>query len=244
MITAFLSDIHSNLLAMEAVLKDARNLRAKQIVCLGDMVGYGPRPMECVNRMMTEARLTVMGNHEVFVAFSEFDLRGLREDVADGIVLARNCLDESQLGLLRQLPLTARIDDVCIVHSSLEEPAAFPYVHTARDAFAHFQNQPTRLAFIGHSHVPEAWFSDGEKAFRAASRRGVLPLESSVKYLVNVGSVGQPRDRDPRACYVLFDDETDTVCWRRVTYNISGTVSAMKTLGMPQFSSSRLMFGN
>lgn len=243
MITAILSDIHANEVAMEAVLADAKRHHVEQFLCLGDIVGYGPKPLECFNRMMDLAKLTVMGNHEAFVGFAQFDLLGLREDVADGIVLARSEIDSERMEIIRRFPITARVGDVCLVHSSLEDPSSFPYVHEAKDAKAHFSNQPTRLAFIGHSHVPEAWYTGGEKPIRLAIRNYTLQLDDSGKYLVNVGSVGQPRDGDRRASYVLFDDAADTVRWRRINYDINATITAMAALGMPKFSSSRLLAG-
>ncbi len=242
--TAFLSDIHANLSALEVVLSDAQTNGADRIVCLGDTVGYGPRPMECLEMILDAAGLSVLGNHDYFTAFGGRILRGLREDVADGIAVARNSLEEHHLDALRALPLSVRCGDSVCVHSSLKDPQAFPYVHSRREAREHFAAQTTTMGFIGHSHVPRVWQAgpDGSVS-RASNGTGGIEIRPGMRYLVNAGSVGQPRDGDPRACYVLYDEDAGTVEWRRVPYDVKTTADAMLALGMPAFSAKRLARG-
>ncbi len=242
--TAFLSDIHANLAALEVVLSDVRRRDAGRIVCLGDIVGYGPRPMECLELILDAADLSVLGNHDYYTAFGGRMLRGLREDVADGIAVARNSLDEHHLDALRALPLSVRCGDCVCVHSSLQDPQSFPYVHTTREAREHFAAQTTPMGFIGHSHVPRAWQADAAGTIaKAPVEKGSLAIRPGVRYLINAGSVGQPRDGDPRACYALYDEEAGTVTWPRVPYDVKTTTDAMLALGMPAFSANRLSKG-
>lgn len=240
---ACISDIHSNLAALESVLADIRMARPDMVACLGDVVGYGPRPAECVKLVRKAARICVMGNHDAFVAHN-LPLQGVREDVADGILLATNQLDDDQLGWLRGLPLTSSHSGCTFVHSSLSQPAFFPYVHDSDDALAHFEEQNSPVCFHGHSHVPGVWIlgpGDPAPLFYPPAVRIVLPETS--RCLINVGSVGQPRDGDPRACYVLYDTATREARWRRLRYDVAATIHAMNSLGMPDCSSARLNQG-
>ncbi|GAB4177370.1 MAG: metallophosphoesterase family protein [Terrimicrobiaceae bacterium] len=240
---ACISDIHSNLVALESVLADIRHAQPDLVVCLGDIVGYGPQPAECLDLVKNAARICVMGNHDVYVA-QNLPLQGVREDVADGILLATNALDESQLTWLRGRPLTSSFGDCSFVHSSLSQPAFFPYVHDSDDALAHFEEQKTTICFQGHSHIPGVWiYAPGDSAptFFPPAPRKTLP--GNARCLVNVGSVGQPRDGDPRACYTLYDNESHELTWRRICYDVAATVQSMISLGMPEYSASRLFQG-
>jgi len=242
-ITAFVSDIHANLAAFQAVLRDMERLRVDTLVCLGDTVGYGPRPAECLDLMLRRCRISVIGNHDLLAAYYQYRLEGLREDVADGIILARNTVRESDAEALRKLPFTLRIGDTTCVHSSLEAPAEFPYILSRPDARRHLAQQSTLCGFFGHSHVAEAWVQEGRKVRRIQAGEEEIHLVEGAKYAINVGSVGQPRDGDPRACYAVYNSHSRTVRWRRVPYDISVTTRAMASLGMSAFSIERLSLG-
>lgn len=241
--TAFLSDIHANLTALEAVLSDVARQGVSQVVCLGDIVGYGPQPRECVERVMEEAAHCVLGNHDYYAVFGRTILRGLREDVADGIAVARNLLDERHLEQLRQLPISVRCGEVVCVHASLSDPQAFPYIRTGKDAREHFENQRSPLGVIGHTHIPQLWEHMPSRPRELKVEEGWLELQPETQYLANVGSVGQPRDGDPRACYLIYDDSAQTLLWRRVLYDTQTTAAAMLALGMPEMSAARLAQG-
>ena len=177
------------------------------------------------------------------VAYQTLDMKGLREDVADGILLARNALNDLQVEAIREMPLTVRSGDAACVHASLADPSGFPYVHTRVEAGEHFSRQTTRISFYGHSHVPEAWEFDGNRV-RWAERDGhELVLVEGLKYAVNAGSVGQPRDGDPRACYAIYNSAARVVQWRRVRYNVDATEQDMLSLAMSPFAASRLHTG-
>lgn len=240
---AILSDIHANLSALDAVLKDIGRRGVDGIACLGDTVGYGPRPLECIERIFEATHRIVMGNHDAFAVHLASPTRGLREDVADGILIARNQLDSHHISALGALPLTMQIEELTFVHSSLASPSDFPYIHDAKDALEHFANQNTRWAFAGHTHQPGAWsFGSAGLAAHNPETAEFRP-ETNARFLVNVGSVGQPRDNDPRACYAVFDSQANTVQWVRVHYDVARTISDMNALGMPDFSAARLLEG-
>lgn len=243
MIIAFVSDIHGNLTAWEAVLRDMEAFRVDSVICLGDTVGYGPKPSECMDLMLRTCSGAVLGNHDALTAYPDISLRGLREDVADGILHARATLRDREIEALREMPLTLRIGDFICVHSSLQAPDEFPYVLTKREARAHFQTQTTPLSFFGHSHVPEGWLIEGRKIRKLPANHEEISLVEGPRYAFNVGSVGQPRDGDPRACYLLLNTLARTLRWRRVPYDIGETVRAMTALGMSNFACSRLLVG-
>lgn len=241
--TAFLADIHANLTALDAVLSDVSRQKVDQIICLGDIVGYGPKPRECAERILSVTRHSVIGNHDAYAASERIQIRGLREDVADGILLARNAMDDALLNSIAALPLTFRLGDFSCVHATLREPERFHYVRSASDASEHFLLQSTPLAFIGHSHMPQIWEDTPGRARALPIENGFVELRPETRYLINAGSVGQPRDGDPRACYVILDDEAQVVTWRRVFYDVETTVAAMLALGMPDFAAARLSRG-
>lgn len=239
---AILSDIHANLAALDAVLKDIGQKGVDGIVCLGDIVGYGPRPLDCMERIFAATHHIVMGNHDAFAVHLASPTRGLREDVADGILIARNQLDSHHLEALKTLPLTLQIEDLTLVHSSLASPSDFLYIHEPGEALDHFAKQSTTWAFGGHTHLPCAWSL-------TSSGLGTHPASAEFRpagpgqFLVNAGSVGQPRDNDPRACYVIFDTRAGTARWVRVHYDVARTIADMTALGMPDFSAARLLEG-
>lgn len=234
---AVISDIHSNLPALEAVLEDIRSRAIQQLICLGDLVGYGPSPRECV-ALAKQFNLTIMGNHDEAVFHShktdEFNLRAemaiewTRDELSRGGTEAEIA---ERFQLLRGLPVSDErsLDGVPIlfVHGSPRRPLReyiFPRdvhnVEKMREIFSRFR----RLCFVGHSHVPGIYTDD--LSYTHPSELELLRIyhfDEERKTIVNVGSVGQPRDSDPRACYVTVTDEADAVVFRRVKYDVEKT---------------------
>ena len=237
---AVLSDIHGNLEALRAVLADLAT-RVDDILCLGDLVGYGADPGPCVDLVGARARAVVTGNHERAVT-GGLDLRWFNRYARAAAEWTRERLDGDCAAYLDALPLTAEVDDATLVHASPRHPDEWEYLVTAEDGLAAFEAFSTRLCFVGHSHVPAMWSlgSSGPDYERGDID---VSLEAGRRYIVNVGSVGQPRDRDPRAAYALWDVEGRRVHVRRVAYDVGTAQAKIEAARLPRFLADRLAEG-
>jgi len=256
-VIAVISDIHSNLAALEAVLEDIEARKAGRILCLGDVVGYGPNPSECVD-LLRRCEVTVMGNHDEAIFQSrkteEFNLRaemalewtrdalthGPEDEVTARFEFLRTAAEKIELEV-DGMPLY-------LVHGSPRRPLReyiFPRdVRNQQKMRAIFDLVP-HLCFVGHSHVPGIYSQD--LIYTHPSDLEFLKIyhfEDAEKAVVNVGSVGQPRDSDPRACYVTLTDEADAVVFRRVKYDIERTREQIyRTAGLDNSLGDRLVEG-
>jgi diadenosine tetraphosphatase ApaH/serine/threonine PP2A family protein phosphatase len=237
---AILSDIHGNLEALRAVLGDCRE-RADGVLCLGDTVGYGADPLPCVELIAAQAGAIVAGNHEYAVA-GRLDLAWFNRYARAAAEWTRERLDDDHRDYLAALPLVAEVADATLVHASPAQPDEWDYVVTAEDGFAVFGDFATRWCFVGHSHTPGVW-SLGSAGPEHHPGTVSLQSERGRRYLVNVGSVGQPRDRDPRAAYVVWDADAGRVEVRRVTYDVPEARRKIAEAGLPQFLADRLAAG-
>ena len=213
---AILSDIHSNLAALEAVTRKMDDLGISTAWCLGDIVGYGPFPNECMEIVRTRCSLVVSGNHDSGVVgvtpVDDFNEYGLR-----AIYWTRGALAAGHLEYLRGLPLSVAQESCTLVHASPFEPSEWHYLHSARGTAKNFHAFTTRLCFIGHTHVPMVIGEDGStNRFTAKGR-----------YIINVGSVGQPRDGDPAAAFGVYDSDSGHYESLRVPYAIEKTAEAI-----------------
>ncbi|MDX2226863.1 MAG: metallophosphoesterase family protein [Verrucomicrobiae bacterium] len=248
---AIFSDVHSNLHALTAVLADMHQEGIKNKVCLGDVVGYGANPKECLEIVRKFNCPILLGNHDEAVSV-EGKMDRFRDHAKEGAVHSRRELTENQLDFLRTLPLTDTDRDMSFVHASLHEPSQWHYVINSQSAEDHFHRQPTPYAFCGHSHIPAIFeqcdldtvqYYPGTDLYEVSDRIFSEMNPLGYKYLVNVGSVGQPRDHDPRACYVLFNTREKTIEFRRVEYDIAGAAQAIRKAGLPEFLARRLSEG-
>jgi len=244
---AIISDIHANIDALEAVLEDIRKFPIRGIFCLGDIVGYGPEPGACVRRVMDISAVSVLGNHEAMLMLAD---KILDEDwdvtIRKALQIAKAQVSKSELGWLRDLPITADLDPITLSHASLNEPTEFHYFYETTEAEAHFAAQSTFISFSGHTHVPAIWEENPETfACRCLTPAENTPLrlDSSKRYAVNVGSVGQSRDGDARASYALYDYDQSLLLLRRVGYDIAKAQARFKKAGLPASSASRLAKG-
>jgi diadenosine tetraphosphatase ApaH/serine/threonine PP2A family protein phosphatase len=237
---AVLSDIHGNLEALEAVLADAE-ARADAALCLGDVVGYGADPEACIERTAGRAAVIVAGNHEHGVA-GLLDLDWFNDYARVAVEWTRDRLGEDHRRYLAALPLVAEVGDATLVHASPERPEEWDYLVSPQDGFAAFPAFATRLCFVGHSHRPAAWSlgSSGPEFLPGAVE---LSLEAGRRYIVNVGSVGQPRDRDPRAAYALWDADRGRLAVRRVAYDVDAARRKILAGGLPRLLADRLPRG-
>ncbi|MBI2161084.1 MAG: metallophosphoesterase family protein [Candidatus Rokubacteria bacterium] len=237
---AVLSDIHANLEALEAVLADAAE-RAESLLCLGDVVGYGADPEACLELIAGRAAALVAGNHEHGVV-GRLDLDWFNDYARAAVEWTRDRLDEDHRSYLAALPLVAEVGDATLVHASPERPEEWDYLVSPQDGFAAFPAFATRLCFVGHSHLPAAW-SLGSSGPEFVPGAGELSFEPGRRYIVNVGSVGQPRDRDPRAAYALWDAERGRLAIRRVTYDVDTARRKILAGGLPRLLADRLPRG-
>ena len=238
---AFISDIHANIEALEAVLVDIDSQGADEIFCLGDIVGYGAAPSECLELVRSRCSVTVIGNHDQMA--SEKGVILALERVSAPIRYAREKLTKDQIKWLRDLPKVVEKEGLTLVHSSLHEPGEFNYVLWKEDARLHFQHQKTPFSFIGHSHSPLMAIQGQEGISLDVPGVASITLEPTVRTIINVGSVGQPRDNYPRACYGWLDSGSNAFTWRRVPYDIKRAQERIKEAGLPWDNAARLASG-
>ena len=237
---AVLSDIHGNLEALRAVLADAAH-HADDVLCLGDVVGYGADPAPCVDLIGTLARRVVAGNHEHAV-IGRMDLAWFNPYARAAAEWTRERLDGDATAYLGALALSATVEDATLVHASPRQPQEWDYLVTEEDGVAAFSAFDTRVCFVGHSHVPAMW-SFGSSGPDYARGHVDISLDAGRRYIVNVGSVGQPRDRDVRAAYAVWDVEARRITVRRVAYDVHTARAKIEDAGLPRFLADRLAAG-
>jgi diadenosine tetraphosphatase ApaH/serine/threonine PP2A family protein phosphatase len=240
---AVISDIHSNLEALTAVLADIKAQGLTQIVCLGDIVGYAASPHECLEVIRQLDCPVVLGNHDEAASIESTSLEELNGMAATGILYSREHLTAADKDWLSKRPRAITKDDIQFTHASLEDLSLWPYVIHAEDAHFHFRQQTTRLGFCGHSHYPGVWIEISSQRISEQDGVGTMELPRKRKVLVNVGSVGQPRDRDPRACYVVYRSEPHSIEFRRVDYEIEKAQDKIRKARLPRLVAARLAKG-
>jgi len=223
---AVLSDLHGNLPAWNAVHADIRARGVDRIVCLGDVVGYGPSPAEVLDSAYRNVHHFVLGNHDAVIGGLK-DASGFNDDARRLIAWARRRLGRRADRFFRRVPLTLRGEGCLFAHGSAWRPGAFPYVRSGEEARACFGAAPERLIFLGHTHQPRIHrLSPAGDCAQASPPAGALRLDPACRYILNVGSVGLSRDADPRACYALLDTEAGTVAWPRVAFDLDAFIEA------------------
>ena len=237
---AVLGDIHSNLDALNVVLEDCRSQGVTDFLCTGDVVGYNACPHECMDIIRELGCPVVVGNHDFYVA-SQQNLDDFNPAAAAVVEWTRRQLSEDELSWLRVLPFTRTQMGITLVHSTMDNPENFGYVFDNLQAEANFLNQKTPVCFHGHTHCPMIYEKSMNGVFRIDAQDFTLPMGR--KYFINVGSVGQPRDGDPRATYVIFDPKERTVRYRRLAYDIEAAQERIRLAGLPERLAVRLAVG-
>ncbi len=233
MMMAVLSDIHANLEALSAVISDTKKRGIKNIIFLGDAVGYGPDPEVVVEILKSECISMIAGNHDRAVIEPELD-EYFNEIARLAIVWTRSVLSERVKRFFKNLPFVSRYKhneiDILSVHASPREPEKWHYILTLRDAQINFYYFNEKICFIGHSHYPFVVerADSGELTVRTDNP---FILKDNCRYIINAGSVGQPRDGDPRACYVIFNGRE--IEFIRLQYDLKKTQKKMKEAGLP-----------
>jgi len=237
---AALSDVHGNIEALDAVLHDMEGRGIDEIYCLGDSVGYGPNPNECLGVLSDRSGILLAGNHDQ-AAIGLLDIEYFNEEARTALLWTRAALNAWSRKILGSLPVEKAIPErnLLLVHSTPREPETWHYMMTLWDAEINFHYFDQRICILGHSHQP--FVIERLPSGEMASYRDRATLGKSERYIINAGSVGQPRDRDPRACYVVIEDEK--VEFVRVQYDIEKTQKKMREAGLPLFLIERLAKG-
>ncbi len=236
-----ISDIHANLTALEAVLAEAGEIEAAW--CLGDLVGYGPDPNECVRRVKALPELRcILGNHDA-AALGQIDSDAFNPEARKALLWTQRAMDDGSLAFLRSLPEKLELEQVTLAHGSPRQPV-WEYLldtHTATRSFDHFN---TPFCFVGHTHLPVVFQLPEDRRFahkrdpEAGERLTLAP-----RAILNPGSVGQPRDHDPRAAFAIFHPDEQVWEFRRVAYDIAAVQARMKAADLPERHIARLAGG-
>ncbi len=237
---AVISDIHGNLNAFRAVLADIDAQGADGIVCLGDTVGYGPEPEECLQLVRERGISMVLGNHEQALADPRW-LHGFNPHAREALLHTATFLSSESMDFIRSLPRHLTIDDARFVHG-LPPDSPEVYLFQADDARLRevMERLPQRWCFVGHTHDLELVWLDGKSIRRSSLLPGLNPIVPTMRYIINVGSVGQPRDGDNRAKYVLWERKAHTVELRRMAYDFKDTARKIIERGFDKRYAERL----
>ncbi len=236
-----ISDIHSNLPALEAVLADVDREAPDELWCLGDIVGYGPHPNECVDLVQSRAALSLCGNHDLAVV-GTIDIMDFTGDAGAAARWTTEELGETQAQWLRGLRPSAERKGFELFHGSPRDPV-WDYVLSEQVALISILETTAPVVLVGHSHVALGLGWDETELSGGLAPAGTELDLGANRWLLNPGSVGQPRDGDPRAAWLLLDDSTRQAGFRRVPYPIELTQAAIRERGLPDVLASRLAHG-
>lgn len=236
---ALFGDIHANWEALESVLADADEQGCDSYVCLGDVVGYNADPVKCLEKIREMGCPVVKGNHDED-AGGEHSLEMMNPTAAEALQWTRDQLSAEQREWLARMRMVRQVEDFTIVHSTLDQPNVWNYVTNKFDAMSNFSYQFTQVCFHGHTHVPRV-FVRGTRVQEAAP--DIVAIEPGIKYFINAGSVGQPRDGEWKASYCIYDTDNKTVTFRRLEYDIETTQKKILDAGLPKILADRLAQG-
>jgi len=236
---AIIADIHANLEAFTVVLEDIKEQRCTHYACLGDVVGYNANPKECLDIVRKMKMPVVKGNHDEYCSTDQ-PLDGFNPAAAEAVSWTRKQLTADDRQWLRDLKYARMITNFTVVHATLDGPQRWGYVFDKLAAAASFTYQNTAVCFFGHTHVPVAFIRDNMVRGGTYSK---FKVEPGKKYFVNVGAVGQPRDNNPKAGYVVYDMDEGTIELRRLEYDIATAQHKILDAGLPPRLAERLAFG-
>jgi diadenosine tetraphosphatase ApaH/serine/threonine PP2A family protein phosphatase len=235
-----ISDIHANLTALETVLDDAGAIDAAW--CLGDLVGYGPDPNECIDLVRQLPKLVcILGNHDAAV-IKKIDDSAFNQDARLAVNWTARTLGAESLDFLKSLPEKRLIDDVTLVHGSPRQPI-WEYLLDTRTVTINFSFFETPYCFVGHTHLPVVYYLDDSRTARMTIPEHNTQTVLAPRTIINPGSVGQPRDRDPRAAYAVYYPDKNLWEFRRVDYAIEEVQSRMRLANLPERHILRLSAG-
>ena len=234
--SGIISDVHSNLEALTAVLSRLDESGIDRIVCLGDIVGYGADPVECLELIAEKCEIVLAGNHDYAVG-GKHSVSGFSPDAAEAVTWTQDAISGSWEVYLSSLPLIYEEEGIVYVHASPHKPEQWSYIVSRQAAISEFRYFKKSAAFVGHSHIVGIYCHDGD-TFDAE-----VSLDEKKRYIINVGSVGQPRDGNPAASYAVYDYDTKRISIERVEYDYKSAAKKISEVGLPNYLGSRLALG-
>jgi len=234
------SDVHSNLEAFEEAVSFYKKKGIDKFIFLGDIVGYGANPREVISLLREMKPISIAGNHD-WAVIGKFDKNNLNSYAKEAIIWTQHRLSEEEKQFLHTFSLTYEDKDFICTHSSLIAPEDFSYILDIEDAYWNFQVLGKKICFIGHSHRQGVFSLRGGRVFFSQEKR--IQLNEADKYIINVGSVGQPRDRDNRLSICIYDEDKKIVTWERLEYNIKKSSDKILREGLPSILARRLYEG-
>ncbi len=240
MLYAIISDVHSNLEALNAVLNDIKKFGIKEIFFLGDSVGYGPDPDECTSILNSLCSVLIAGNHDMAI-IGLTDISQFNSFARIAIEWTSKQMKAENISLLKRYKMLQEIleKNIFLVHATPKKPEEWSYIDIMWDVDKQFHYFDDKICFVGHSHKP--FIIEKKSSGELLLHKEEVRLSEKSRYLINVGSVGQPRDRDPRASYCIFDN--GLIYFRRIEYNIKKTQKKMMGYGLPVYLIERLSYG-
>jgi len=238
---AVLSDVHGNLEAFQAVIVDLREEKAEKVAFLGDVVGYGADPNECLALLENLTDWVVAGNHD-YGSVGLADIDAFNPSARSALLWTQDRLSAENRNYLRRLLLMRQVGEITFVHASPNHPEEWNYIVAFPEAEEAFQSLTGSLAFMGHSHRPSILAKGTDAQVRAIPRQEAV-LKPGIRYLINVGSVGQPRDGHPQAAYGLYDEAEKKYRLKRVGYDVAAAQKKIIKAGLPRFLAERLSRG-
>jgi predicted phosphodiesterase len=235
-----ISDVHGNLPALEAVLSILEKQEIDKYFCIGDLVDYGANPKECIRIIKELNCLCVAGNHD-WAVLGKIDIAYFSVDAQAAAVWTKACLSQEERDYLNTFELTYRNDDFILVHGTLDQPERFKYLKDIQKASETFPLMDRQVCFVGHSHIQKIFVNLDSGPLEAMSDE--IELEEGYKYIVNIGSVGQPRDGNPFASYCVYDTDKKMIDIRRTNYDIGKAQESIVKAGLPKSLAQRLAFG-
>lgn len=237
---AIFSDIHSNLQALEAVLAAYRQEKIDRYFCVGDIVGYAANPIECIKAVEKTDAVIVAGNHD-WASVDLTDIEYFNPVAKQAVLWTKTVLGEKEKTFLKNLPLVYKDETFFLVHGTLDNPEDFFYLSDTYSAIGTFNLMEKNLLFVGHTHIAGIFVESERRVSYLETEK--LKLSSDKHYIVNVGSVGQPRDGNPKASFCIFDSDTSVVEIRRVDYDIKEAQKRIIDAGQPSYLADRLLIG-
>jgi len=237
---AIISDIHGNIQALESVLGVINNLEVDRVICLGDVVGYGAKPVECISLIRETCDTVLLGNHDA-AAIEKCSVDYFNPAARSAIEWTRKVLSGKDVEYLDSLPYLYKGEAFTATHATYSNPENWGYIFSAYEADIEFNVFEMPLLFYGHTHYPVV-FSLGSENVDSQYVSG-LSLDGELRYLINVGSVGQPRDGNPDACFLTYDQEEVKIEYHRVPYDIEGSQRDIMKTGIPRELALRLSIG-
>ena len=237
---AIFGDIHGNQEALEACVAVMAAEKVDRYICLGDIIGYGSNPLECLK--IVEAlnpMIIVAGNHD-FAVIGRTTSDYFNPFAKNAVEWTRSQLTQEYIDKIGSWKLTDKFDGATVVHSTLDEPEKWGYILTSQDAICTFRLLENNICFIGHSHIPIIL---EQNVTILPIQQTSYKLKNNCKYIINAGSVGQPRDGNPRSCFVIYDSDTHSIQYKRVSYDIEKAQMKIINAGLPEILAERLGYG-